>query len=73
MKTYTEISCNLPLTRSRRSPKILNDRIAYGYLISVSNDGKHFSEEDTLVIFDSNCVDCNKHDQLIQCAVKVIL
>ena len=32
----------------------------YGFRVSISNDGHKFSDEKTLLIFDSTCMDCSE-------------
>ncbi|XP_052819122.1 uncharacterized protein LOC128244982 isoform X2 [Mya arenaria] len=61
LETFLEASCELPEVRVKRSTIFLpNDVIATGYLVALSNDGVTFSEEDTLALFDSDCVECEK-------------
>lgn len=49
--------CPLPPSRHKRS--IDNDIIGSGYYISVSNNGKDFTEELTTIVYDSTCYGCN--------------
>lgn len=51
------MKCPAPSSRHRRStnPK----QSALGYFVSVSNDGKNFTEEMAIVIYDSACFECN--------------
>lgn len=68
LQTFVEVSCPLPKTRKDLSTESdQSDHIAYGYTISVSNDGITYSEEDILVIFDSECVNCTKDDGNVVC------
>lgn len=69
--TFIQMFCNFPEDRRKRSIEtVIKDVVARGYHITVSNDGTLFSDEDTIVIFDSNCVECtNEHN--ITCTVKV--
>ncbi|KAL4221758.1 hypothetical protein ACF0H5_020013 [Mactra antiquata] len=71
-ESMNEIYC--PLSESRRSSDeendTLDDIIAYGYQVSFSNDGILFSEADTIVIYDSLCLNCTKIDGDIVCTTK---
>lgn len=72
LQTFVEVICPLEKTRKKRSTFFKeDDYIAFGYMISVSNDGVKFSEEDILVIFDSECVNCTKHNGNVICRQNV--
>lgn len=70
LQTLVEVLCPLEKARKKRSLQE-DDYIAYGYAISVSNDGVKYSEEDILVIFDSECVNCTKNSSDIICRQNV--
>ncbi|XP_053389303.1 von Willebrand factor D and EGF domain-containing protein-like [Mercenaria mercenaria] len=71
LQTLVEVSCPLQQSRKKRSTlEQEGDYIASGYAISVSNDGVEYSEEDILVVFDSECVDCIKQDENVTCKQK---
>jgi len=73
IETMSEITCLLPIVKTRRSVDKIsaNDYIARGYHVSVSNDGVTYSEEDVLVIYDSACVNCTVDGSTITCDVQV--
>ena len=63
-----EIMCPLPstdLTRRKRSSGI---KVGQGYTLSVSNDGRTFSDEHKLLSFNTKCITCNG-----TCGIKVRL
>lgn len=71
-----EIYCPFPGSRDKRSlpdDNIPDNQVSHGFLTSVSNDGKAFSEGDTIVIFDSQCVNCTKVEDKIVCTKEVVL
>ena len=41
--------------------------IARGYSISITNDGVHFGESDSMLIYNSSCVNCTKAGNQILC------
>ena len=41
--------------------------IARGYSIAIANDGIHFGESDSIVIYNSSCVNCTKTENEIEC------
>ena len=41
--------------------------IARGYAISITNDGLHFGEPDSIVIYNSSCVNCTKAGNQVLC------
>ncbi|XP_052274252.1 von Willebrand factor D and EGF domain-containing protein-like isoform X4 [Dreissena polymorpha] len=71
LDTFLQIFCPLP-KRQRRSVDSYNssDVAAHGYRVSVSNNMKNFSNEDTIVIYDSRCTDCEKRNGTIVCTRK---
>lgn len=71
LRTFEEVTCPLPFERRRRSvTSNINDFAARGYQVAVANDGVGFSEADVIVIFDTECVSCNKTNDLFVCKVK---
>jgi len=72
LDSFIQVFCPLPKERKTRSTaKAIDDQIAYGFKIAVSNNGKAFSKDDSIVIFDSTCVDCAKSNGSIICTAKV--
>ncbi|KAL4216825.1 hypothetical protein ACF0H5_024546 [Mactra antiquata] len=69
-ESMNEIICPLPISTLERSVDQLDGVLAYGYQISFSNDGTAFSEADTIVIYDSLCVNCTKVGEDIVCTTK---
>ncbi|XP_053373990.1 uncharacterized protein LOC123532953 [Mercenaria mercenaria] len=71
LESFTQATCDLPSIRNKRSGEYLNDDfVARGYRISLSNNGKIYSEEDIIIIFDSECVNCSKSHGEIVCSAK---
>lgn len=71
LDSFTQLTCELPSSRSRRSLAGLNDNfIAQGYSVSISNDKHSYSEEDVIVVFDSECVNCSKQSGKVVCTLK---
>ncbi|XP_052239413.1 uncharacterized protein LOC127850426 isoform X2 [Dreissena polymorpha] len=66
-QTYMEVSCQLAQRKKRSVDADIDGIVARVYNISLSNDGVNFSEEDTLVVYDSACVSCNKTDDTFTC------
>ena len=69
--SYAEVSCPLDkhVIRRKRS-ELAHDPdgyIARGYSISISNDGANYGLSDSIVIFDSTCVNCTKDGDKIHC------
>ena len=69
--SFAEVSCPLDkhVTRRKRS-ELENepeDYIARGYSIAITNDGINYGLPDSVVIFDSTCVNCTKDDDKIFC------
>ena len=63
-----EIMCPLPstdLTRRKRSSAV---KVGQGYTLSVSNDGRTFSDEHKLLSFNTKCISCNG-----TCSIKVMV
>lgn len=61
LESFTQVTCQLPYRRNKRSiERLHSDFIARGYHVSLSNNGKTYSEDDIIVIFDSACVNCTK-------------
>lgn len=74
LETFVEVSCSLKQSRKKHATTSdIDDYIAEGYRVSVSNDGVTFSEEDILIIFDSLCVNCSKTDGKVTCIRKVCI
>lgn len=49
--------CPAPASRQKRSTA--DEGFALGYRLSVSNDGKNFTEELTILIYNTQCLYCN--------------
>jgi len=73
VQSVTEVTCQLPPIRARRSvdDSTAGSVIAFGYQVSVSNDGVTYSDDDVLVIFDSTCVNCSVDGLTTTCVVNV--
>ncbi|XP_060598353.1 uncharacterized protein LOC132752093 [Ruditapes philippinarum] len=67
-----EVYCPLSNGRVKRSKNadLADDFVSRGFRVSVSNDGNGYSDEDSIVIFDSQCVDCSKVNGKIVCTTK---
>ncbi|XP_069129083.1 von Willebrand factor D and EGF domain-containing protein-like [Argopecten irradians] len=50
--------CTIPDSYRRRRATD-NEVLSEGYLLSISNDGIHFSNETTILTYDSSCYDCD--------------
>ena len=75
--SFAEVSCPLDkhVTRRKRS-ELAHDPdgyIARGYSISISNDGANYGLSDSIVIFDSTCVNCTKDGDRLHCIKDVRL
>ncbi|XP_052215268.1 uncharacterized protein LOC127833829 isoform X2 [Dreissena polymorpha] len=72
MDTFAQVLC--PLTqnpdRKRRFAQFDIYTLTIGYFISISNNREIFSQEDSIVIFNSVCLSCTKQAGLIQCKQK---
>ncbi|CAG2200139.1 unnamed protein product [Mytilus edulis] len=51
------MQCPAPISRRKRSLNV--DSSAFGYFISVSNDGNNFTKELAVIIYDSMCFECS--------------
>ena len=75
--SFAEVSCPLDKHVIRRKRSELSNEpdgyIARGYSISISNDGANYGLSDSIVIFDSTCVNCTKDGDKIYCAKDVRL
>ncbi|XP_052796450.1 uncharacterized protein LOC128228929 [Mya arenaria] len=69
----TEVLCSLPSSSMRRrrqtEGELLNDIVAEGYIISITNNGYHTSEGDVISIYDSDCVHCLNLGGEIKCDI----
>ena len=74
MLSYAELSCELP-----ENLPIITDynetstgKPTCGYYIQLSNDGKNYSKNKTLlVIYDSKCMTCTNSQENASCRLKV--
>ncbi|XP_052217770.1 von Willebrand factor D and EGF domain-containing protein-like [Dreissena polymorpha] len=66
-QTYMEVSCQLAQRKKRSVDAEIDDIMARVYNISLSNNGVNFSEKDTLLVYDSACVNCNKTEDTFTC------
>ncbi|WAR09902.1 VWDE-like protein [Mya arenaria] len=70
---FFEVSCSIAKHRKKRStisPNLFpNDVIATGYLVGISNTNEtdSYSEEDSVVNFDTDCVQCSKINGTVSC------
>ena len=74
--SFAEVVCPLDndtFEHISNSPRRHDTFIARGYSISITNDGKHFGESDSIVIFNSSCVNCTKTGNQIECLKDVSL
>jgi len=72
LDSFLQVFCPLAKGRKTRSAEDdIDNQIAYGFKVAVSNDGATFSKDDSIVIFDSTCVDCAKFNGSIICSSKV--
>ncbi|XP_076084797.1 von Willebrand factor D and EGF domain-containing protein-like [Mytilus galloprovincialis] len=51
--SFNELECSLPLS------DVSKGALVGGFRISITTDGLHYSNEDTLIIYDSLCQECN--------------
>ena len=65
MRSVAEVRCQLTVVDNN------DNYMARGYHVPVSNDGVTYSEEDVLVIHDSNCVPCVVDGSTVTCNVQV--
>jgi len=72
LDSFLQVFCPLAKGRKTRSAEDdIDNQIAYGFKVAVSNDGATFSKDDSIVIFDSTCVECAKLNGSIICLSKV--
>ena len=74
--SFLQVFCPFQKTdRVRRSTSNPTDTlVATGYRVAVSNSGIQetgFSADDSIIIYDSTCVDCQKQNGTIRCSVQV--
>lgn len=74
MLSFAEISCLLPYVPIRidGDPSKLVGKPTGGFAISVSNDGKSFSNDSLFLVYDSKCMDCSRDGKGI-CSWKVLI
>ncbi|XP_060565970.1 uncharacterized protein LOC132724993 [Ruditapes philippinarum] len=72
LESFTQVTCELPFVRNKRSAnEEMNDNvIAHGYRVSISNNRKAYSEEDVIIILDSECINCSKTAESFLCTKK---
>ncbi|KAH3730675.1 von Willebrand factor D and EGF domain-containing protein-like [Dreissena polymorpha] len=68
-QTYMEVSCPFAQSDERtvNDEADIDDIVARVYNISLSNDGVNFSEDDSLIVYDSACVICRRVEGFIEC------
>ncbi|KAK3607800.1 hypothetical protein CHS0354_031301 [Potamilus streckersoni] len=70
--SFAEVTCKIRDVRSKRSVQFSDDldtaAIVYG--VAVSNNRKNFSQESSLLLYDSLCLDCMKAGFNIACKIK---
>ncbi|XP_052812918.1 uncharacterized protein LOC128240345 isoform X2 [Mya arenaria] len=66
---FSEVACDIADHRAKRSATMdfPNEIIAIGFRVGLSNNNKTYSEEDSVVHFDSDCVQCEKHAGNVAC------
>ncbi|KAL3836566.1 hypothetical protein ACJMK2_021990 [Sinanodonta woodiana] len=71
--SFAEVSCPLPNGRSLPFMQVNEalDTVAIGYGVAVSNNMKNFSQDTSLLLYDSLCLDCTKNGFNIACKLKV--
>ena len=74
--SFLQVFCPFPKTkRVRRATSNPTDNVvATGYKVAISNNGIRetgFSDDDSIIIYDSTCVDCQKQNGRIRCSVLV--
>ncbi|XP_046559892.1 uncharacterized protein LOC124268917 [Haliotis rubra] len=64
VESIAEGVCSLPA-----APLVMSasNTVARGYLVSVSNDGKAYSDESAVVIFNSSCQECDVANNVVTC------
>ena len=74
--SFLQVFCPFPKTEGVRRSTIdpTDNVVASGYKVAVSNSGIRetgFSADDSIMIYDSTCVDCQKQKGTIKCSVLV--
>ncbi|XP_052812915.1 uncharacterized protein LOC128240344 [Mya arenaria] len=66
---FSEVACDIADHRAKRSATMdfPNEIIAIGFRVGLSNNNNTYSEEDSVVHFDSDCVQCEKHAGNVAC------
>ena len=73
--SFAEVIC--PLLNESVVPADLSNiawkgsYIARGYTIAIANDGIHYGEYDSIVVYDSTCVNCTKVGNNVTCTQTV--
>ncbi|KAK3607802.1 hypothetical protein CHS0354_031303 [Potamilus streckersoni] len=70
--SFAQVSCNIADVRSKRSVQFNDDldTVAIVYGVAVSNNKKNFSQDTSLLLYDSLCLDCMKAGFNIACKIK---
>ncbi|KAL3836667.1 hypothetical protein ACJMK2_022089 [Sinanodonta woodiana] len=70
--SFAEVSCKIEDVRSKRSVQFSDDldTVAIVYGVAVSNNNKNFSQDTSLLLYDSLCLDCKKTGFDIACKLK---
>ena len=63
--------CPAPPSRRRRS--VEGEPSPMGYRLSISNDGRNFTEELTLLVYNTLCHDCNITTMICSALVSVCI
>ena len=62
--SFAEVTCPLQHETKRTKRAALQNQegsyVARGYSVSISNDAISFGDTDSMVVFDSTCVNCTK-------------
>ncbi|XP_055957194.1 von Willebrand factor D and EGF domain-containing protein-like [Patella vulgata] len=68
VESIGEVTCPLPVNRQKRSTGVpVVDTTVPSYRVAVSNDGQLFSRQLTVVIMNSNCMDCTIGAETVTC------
>ncbi|XP_055957189.1 von Willebrand factor D and EGF domain-containing protein-like [Patella vulgata] len=68
VESIGEVTCPLPVNRQKRSTTVpVVDTTVPSYRVAVSNDGQLFSRQLTVVVMDSNCMDCTIDGETVTC------